>query len=66
MKGNRLQMKILEYMTITEAAMEIKSRAQTIMNEKKMTDKEAFNFIFQNADENLGGLNETRIRGESS
>lgn len=47
-------MKILETMTITEAAEVIRSKAIEIKNEKNISEQQAYSIIFENIDRYLG------------
>lgn len=48
-------MKILENMTITEAADLIKQTAVKIKNEKGITEQEAYAIIFNDVEKYIGG-----------
>lgn len=46
-------MKILDYMTITEAAEVIKVKAVELKEKMKITEQEAYNIIFTNVEKYL-------------
>ena len=46
-------MKILDYMTITEAAEVIRLKALEIKNKKKVTEQEAYSMIFADIEKYL-------------
>ena len=46
-------MKILDYMTITEAAEVIKVKAVDLKEKMKITEQEAYNIIFTNVEKYL-------------
>lgn len=48
-------MKILEYMTITEAADLIKEVALDLVDKESISEQEAYTKILQNKEEYLGG-----------
>lgn len=48
-------MKILEYMTITEAAEMIRVKALEIKEEMEITEQEAYKIIFTDVEKHLGG-----------
>ena len=50
-------MKILDYMTITEAAEVIKVKAIELKEKMKITEQEAYNIIFTNVEKYLGESN---------
>lgn len=56
-------MKILEKMTITEAADVIYNVAMKLKDEKGITEQEAYNIIFQDKDRYLGGIDDDNFRG---
>ena len=56
-------MKILEYMTITEAAEIIRIKAIEIKEKMKITEQEAYNIIFKDVEEHLGGQNDNPKHG---
>ena len=49
-------MKILDYMTITEAAEVIKVKAIELKEKMKITEQEAYNIIFTNVEKYLDEL----------
>ena len=49
-------MKILDYMTITEAAEVIKVKAVELKEKMKITEQEAYNIIFTNVEKYLDEL----------
>ena len=51
-------MKILDNMTITEAAEMIRVRAIEIKEEMKITEQEAYKIIFTDVEKHLGGTND--------
>jgi len=51
-------MKILDYMTITEAAEMIRVKAIEIKNKLNITEQEAYNIIFTDVEKHLGGTND--------
>ena len=51
-------MKILEYMTITEAAEMIRVKALEIKDKMAITEQEAYNVIFTDVEKHLGGTND--------
>ena len=50
-------MKILDYMTITEAAEVIKVKAVELKEKMKITEQEAYNIIFTNVEKYLDESN---------
>ncbi len=48
-------MKILDYMTITEAAEIIRVKALEIKEKMEITEQEAYNIIFTDVEKHLGG-----------
>lgn len=57
-------MKILEYMTITEAAEMIRVKALEIKDKMAITEQEAYNVIFTDVEKHLGGTNDkSKYRG---
>ena len=48
-----LSMKILDYMTITEAAEIIRLKALEIKDEMKITEQEAYDMIFKDIEKHL-------------
>ena len=57
-------MKILDYMTITEAAEIIRVKALEIKEEMEITEQEAYNIIFTDVEKHLGGTNDkSKYRG---
>lgn len=48
-------MKILENMTITEAADLIRAKSIEIAKDKNITEQQAYSIVLDNIEENLGG-----------
>ena len=51
-------MKILDYMTITEAAEMIRVKAIEIKNKLNITEQEAYDIIFTDVEKHLRGTND--------
>ncbi len=51
-------MRILEYMTITEAAEVIREKAIEIKGKMKISEQEAYQLIFTDVEKHLGGIND--------